>query len=149
MAFRLSSVQKLLSEKQLPSHLLATRILRQAVGLGYGHHCFLVLLQCVDTSPLSDFYQSLLNAWQSLSVCRQQDTYVNKIFAQEPLFFNPLFPSIPRIWDFCQHFIRASITKVWHLQHVSGCRWKSAQEIADLMGTWSKRVIRKVLREVI
>ena len=36
MAFRLCSVQRLMSDEQLPSHLLAAQILRQAGGLGYG-----------------------------------------------------------------------------------------------------------------
>ena len=116
--------------------------------LGYGRECFLVMLQCVHTSSLSDFYQSLLNAWQSLSVCRQQDTDVMKMFAQEPLFHHLLFPSIPRSRDFCQHFISAGMTKVRHLRHVSRSWWKSTQEIADLTGTRSRRVIGEELREV-
>jgi len=66
-------------------------------GLGYGRECFLLMLQCVHTSSLSDFYQSLLNAWQSLSVCRQQDTDVMKMFVQELcsiIFSYPVSPEV-------------------------------------------------------
>ena len=37
------------------------------------------------------------------------------------LFYNLLFPSISRSWDFCQNFTSVGIIKVWHLRHVSGC----------------------------
>ena len=91
----------------------------------------------------------MLNAWQSISVCRQKDTYVIQMFAQEPLFYNNLFPGISRSRVFCQHFTIAGITKVWHLRHTSGFGWKSVREISDLTGIRSERLTGKVLREVV
>ena len=82
-------------------------------------------------------------------MCRQKDTYVIQMFAQEPLFYNHLFPGISRSRVFCQHFTIAGITKVWHLRHTSGFGWKSVREISDLTGIRSERLAGKVLREVV
>ena len=149
MAFRLCSTQMLMHEKQLLSRLLARHILQQASGLGYSLELFLIKLQHVDISHLSTFYQSLLNAWQSLSVSRQQETYATNMFVEEPLFYNPLFPAIPRSRDLYQHFIAAGIIKILHLRHDSGLGWKSVPEIADMTRIWSNRTIGKILREIV
>ena len=91
MDFRLCSTQMLMHEKHLLSRLLARHILQQASGLGYSLELFLIKLQHVDTSHLSTFYQSLLNAWQSLSVSRRQETYATNMFVEEPYFTTHCF----------------------------------------------------------
>ncbi len=149
LAFRLRSIQRLLYAEHLPGKPLACSILQRAGRLGYGQELFLINLQHVDASLLPVFYRSLLNAWQGVSISRHTDSYGTNMFAHEPLFFNPLFPDIPRSRDFCQHFIVANILKVCHLRHYSGHGWRPANELADLTGVRSRRLVGNVLRAVI
>ena len=70
MAFRLSSIKRLLFAEHLRNHPLACHILQQAGSFGYGLEVFLTHLTVADTSVLPLFYQSLLNAWKGL--CESQ-----------------------------------------------------------------------------
>ena len=64
----------------------------------------------ITSGPL--FYRSMLEAWQAVTVRRDDSSYSLKMFLNEPIFLNPIFKEVRGDRNFMHNFIDAGYTKV-------------------------------------
>ncbi len=114
--------------------------------MGLDKQLFVMSLGGVALEGLTVFYQSVLQAWQTLSFSREWDGS-NQWVYEEPLFFNPLI-SVELL---CSAMVRlamlkAGVSKICHLRR--GLSWISEEELAQQMGFRSERFIKKLLYDL-
>jgi len=149
MAFRLSVALRMLYTRPSPPWVnVARHLLQQAGRLGYDHSLFLMDLSKIDTSPLSGFYQSMLNAWQALTITRATHSYTKQMFLEEPLFYNSFFHDMPADRCFIQRFTDKGVKSVADLLSPNGS-WIGADALASLVGVRSSRIVARILCSVL
>ena len=79
MTFHLLFVKNLLYSP-MPWENLTLCLLKQAGRLGYGRELFLLDLPNIDVSLFPLYLQSVINAWQALSLCRETSFFTTSMF---------------------------------------------------------------------
>ncbi|KAJ8357074.1 hypothetical protein SKAU_G00198680 [Synaphobranchus kaupii] len=150
-----TSVPRYLNNLDLFLHLplwpdwrgLAWALLRRTRGLGYDRHLFLMTPGAVDFSGLMPFYNSVLQAWYQTLRLSRGTTCPEGWVLQEPLVHNPMLPMglLQSInIQTCLH--TAGVTKLGDL--VCGGGWRSASELARVVGMRSTRLMQQLLEGI-
>uniref|UniRef100_UPI00358E9D63 tubulin alpha chain, testis-specific-like n=1 Tax=Myxine glutinosa TaxID=7769 RepID=UPI00358E9D63 len=133
MAFRLLSLHRLLYT-DVSWKAFNHRLLRQAGKLGCDQELFLIDTKKGDIASAPLFYRSVLEAWQVVTVCRDNRNYSLEIFLNEPIFLNPIFEGVCSDRTFMQKFIDVRCTKVKDFGTPSPYKWKPAADVAVATG---------------
>ncbi|KAI4871400.1 hypothetical protein NFI96_009402 [Prochilodus magdalenae] len=141
---RLQATQRLLYGDHLSWMAVACALLRVAGRLGLDRHLFSLRLETVDLGGLTSFYLATIEAWQLFSFARSIGAGPSLWTFEEPLFFNPAFPSLNQIpGGLRTSLLRNGISKVCHLRR--GVDWVSAEQLAEMGGFRSVRLASQVL----
>lgn len=111
--------------------------------MGFDKHLFLMYLQESDLVDLTPYYKSMLEAWKVFTVSRSPDLSAGTWLLEEPLFFNPLFPS-RLLSSAClrSRLLAAGYTKLGHVLN------SSVEVITQRTKVKSARMIQQLVAEV-
>jgi len=87
MAFRLQAAQRILYDCGRRWLEMAELLLRKAGCVGYSKQFFLCNFSEIDQTGLTQFYESVLQAWQVFRVTRDPTEIPGMWLFDEPLFF--------------------------------------------------------------
>ena len=110
---------------------------------------FLLDLPKIDVSSLPLYLQSVINAWQALSLRRETSSFATSMFLNESIFHNPLFAAIPSSRTFAQHFVGSDFLSVHNLLVFQRERWKSGCEISALSTFRSIQIIGQIFLAIL
>lgn len=125
---------------------VACALLRKNRRMGLDKQLFVMSLGGIVMEGLTVFYQSVLQAWQTLSFSREWDVS-NQWVYEELICFNPLIS----VEILCYATVRtamlkAGVSKICHLRR--GLSWIPAEELAQKMGFRSERLIKKSILDL-
>ncbi|KAJ8398196.1 hypothetical protein AAFF_G00430400 [Aldrovandia affinis] len=105
--------------------------------------------ESLSTVGLTDFYGAVLRAWRLLRPCREGGLERGSGLWEETIFYNPLIKSESLESATLQSwFTVVGVCRLAHLRQPGGCNSVTPQELAELMGVHSLRVLEKVLWNV-
>ncbi|KAI4885436.1 hypothetical protein NFI96_003951 [Prochilodus magdalenae] len=144
---RLQAVQRLLYSERHKWMDVACALLRAAGRLGLDRHLFTLRLAGVDLGGLTPFYLAAVEAWQLFLSSKVAGAAPSTWVFDEPLFFNPAFPSL----DWISGTLRVSllergISKIRHLQR--GVAWVAAEQLAEMAGLSEQLVFPELVLDV-
>ncbi|KAI4877019.1 hypothetical protein NFI96_008693 [Prochilodus magdalenae] len=144
---RLQAVQRLLYSERHKWMDVACALLRAAGRLGLDRHLFTLRLAGVDLGGLTSFYLAAVEAWQLFLSSKVAGAAPSTWVFDEPLFFNPAFPSLDRISGTLRvSLLERGISKIRHLRR--GVAWVAAEQLAEMAGLRSVRMALQVLNWV-
>ena len=113
----LQAVQRLLYHGRHSWMDVACALLRAAGRPGLDRHLFSLSLRAVDLGGLTPLYSAAVEAWQLFSFSRDSGAAPSVWIFEEPLFFNPAFPSLSQVSGALRvGLLKIGISKVRHLQ---------------------------------
>ncbi len=141
------AAQRLLYHKDVAWAHTARLILKNAGGLGFDKHLFIMDLEKVNLSKITLFYKSVLQSWKTVfNVDRNSDDTGHWVLG-EPLFFNLMIQT--------RHLSSVSVSTVLKRNGVVQIRqlleddgWKPVDILKEITGLKSERLVSKPIEEI-
>lgn len=127
-------------------HETATLLLQKVGRLGYSKQFFLLKLEEVQVTGLTSFYDSVLQACQTLKVSRDPSALPGMWIFEEPLFYNDfLYANSLNSASLRSALREAGCTK---LGHFVKAMHSSLVELGQLANIRSERLMNRIVVEV-